>query len=39
MKLLLITASSPHVRAIRKSRFLNFQQTTIAQLFLFPNWL
>ncbi|MDR3577784.1 MAG: radical SAM protein [Anaerolineaceae bacterium] len=32
MKLLLITASSPEIRRIRKSRFLNFQQITMPYL-------
>ncbi len=32
MKLLLITASSPHVRQIRRARFLNFQQITMPYL-------
>jgi radical SAM superfamily enzyme YgiQ (UPF0313 family) len=32
MKLLLITASSPHIQKIRRSRFLNFQQITMPYL-------
>jgi len=32
MKLLLITASSPEIRSIRRSRFLNFQQITMPYL-------
>ncbi len=32
MKLLLITASSPEIRKIRRSRFLNFQQITMPYL-------
>jgi radical SAM superfamily enzyme YgiQ (UPF0313 family) len=32
MKLLLITASSPHVKHIRRARFLNFQQITMPYL-------
>jgi radical SAM superfamily enzyme YgiQ (UPF0313 family) len=32
MKLLLITASSPEIRTIRRSRFLNFQQITMPYL-------
>lgn len=40
-KLLLITASSPYIKRIRKSRFLNFQQITMPYLAaLTPsNWL
>jgi radical SAM superfamily enzyme YgiQ (UPF0313 family) len=40
MKLLLITASSPHVRRIRKTRFLNFQQITMPYLAALtpPGW-
>jgi radical SAM superfamily enzyme YgiQ (UPF0313 family) len=40
MKLLLITASSPEIRQIRKSRFLNFQQITMPYLAALapPNW-
>jgi radical SAM superfamily enzyme YgiQ (UPF0313 family) len=39
-KLLLITASSPHIRRIRKSRFLNFQQITMPYLAALtpPDW-
>jgi hypothetical protein len=32
LKLLLITASSPEIRKIRRSRFLNFQQITMPYL-------
>ena len=41
MKLLLITASSPEIRRIRKSRFLNFQQITMPYLAaqVPANWL
>ena len=40
MKLLLITASSPEIRRIRRSRFLNFQQITMPYLAALtpPNW-
>jgi radical SAM superfamily enzyme YgiQ (UPF0313 family) len=40
MKLLLITASSPGIRKIRRSRFLNFQQITMPYLAALtpPNW-
>jgi radical SAM superfamily enzyme YgiQ (UPF0313 family) len=40
MKLLLITASSPEIRKIRKSRFLNFQQITMPYMAALtpPNW-
>jgi radical SAM superfamily enzyme YgiQ (UPF0313 family) len=40
MKLLLITASSPEIRTIRRSRFLNFQQITMPYLaaFIPPHW-
>jgi radical SAM superfamily enzyme YgiQ (UPF0313 family) len=41
MKLLLITASSPEIRKIRRSRFLNFQQITMPYLAALtpPGWL
>jgi radical SAM superfamily enzyme YgiQ (UPF0313 family) len=40
MRLLLITASSPEIRTIRRSRFLNFQQITMPYLAAFtpPHW-
>ena len=40
MKLLLITASSPDIRKIRRSRFLNFQQITMPYLAALtpPDW-
>jgi radical SAM superfamily enzyme YgiQ (UPF0313 family) len=40
MKVLLITASSPHVRHIRRARFLNFQQITMPYLAALapPGW-
>jgi radical SAM superfamily enzyme YgiQ (UPF0313 family) len=40
MKLLLITSSSPHIRRIRRSRFLNFQQITMPYLAALtpPGW-
>ena len=40
MKLLLITASSPDIRKIRRSRFLNFQQITMPYLAALtpPHW-
>jgi radical SAM superfamily enzyme YgiQ (UPF0313 family) len=40
VKLLLITASSPHIRAIRRARFLNFQQITMPYLAALtpPGW-
>ena len=40
MKLLLITASSPHVKHIRRARFLNFQQITMPYLAALvpPGW-
>jgi radical SAM superfamily enzyme YgiQ (UPF0313 family) len=40
MKLLLVTASSPEIRAIRSSRFLNFQQITMPYLAALapPGW-
>lgn len=40
MKLVLITASSPHIRNIRKSRIINFQQITMPYLAALvpPNW-
>jgi radical SAM superfamily enzyme YgiQ (UPF0313 family) len=40
LKLLLITVSSPHIRRIRKSRFLNFQQITMPYLAALtpPHW-
>jgi radical SAM superfamily enzyme YgiQ (UPF0313 family) len=40
MKLLLITASSPQIRHIRKARFLNFQQITMPYLAALvpPGW-
>lgn len=40
MKLLLITASSPEIRKIRRSRFLNFQQITMPYLAALtpPHW-
>ncbi|HZW03351.1 MAG TPA: radical SAM protein [Anaerolineaceae bacterium] len=40
MKLLLITASAPEIRAIRQSRFLNFQQITMPYLAALtpPHW-
>ena len=40
MKLLLITASSPEIRQVRRSRFLNFQQITMPYLAALtpPNW-
>jgi radical SAM superfamily enzyme YgiQ (UPF0313 family) len=40
LKLSLITASSPHIRQIRKSRFLNFQQITMPYLAALspPGW-
>ena len=40
MKLVLITASSPHIRQIRRSRFLNFQQITMPYLAALapPGW-
>jgi radical SAM superfamily enzyme YgiQ (UPF0313 family) len=40
LKLYLITASSPHIRQIRNSRFLNFQQITMPYLAALapPNW-
>ena len=40
MKLLLITASAPEIRTIRRSRFLNFQQITMPYLAALtpPHW-
>jgi radical SAM superfamily enzyme YgiQ (UPF0313 family) len=40
VRLLLITASSPHIRSIRRARFLNFQQITMPYLAALtpPGW-
>jgi radical SAM superfamily enzyme YgiQ (UPF0313 family) len=40
MRLLLITASAPEIRAVRRSRFLNFQQITMPYLAALtpPSW-